>query len=181
MRTILPLPLALLLELLPLLAQAQAHAQTVYACRRDGVAVFQDRPCGEGQVVRTLVPPPAGASAPGIAEMVAAYEGRAARARGGVRTRPRAAARAEPQSHRCTVADGSVFYRHAACPARIAPTGSAARGKGKDAALAVSDEPIARATACREMARAGALTRRGHEQDVHVDTYDRNLGRDPCR
>lgn len=169
--------LLLLLALLPLLA----HAQTVYSCRRDGVAVFQDRPCGEGQVVRTLEPAPAGESAPGIAEMVAAYEGRAARARGGRRSPSRASARQPTPSHRCTAADGAVFYRHAACPARLSPADGSARGKGKEGALAVSDEPVPRATACREIARAGALTRRGHEHDARVDTYDRNLGRDPCR
>ena len=169
--------LLFLLAFLPL----HAPAQTVYACRRDGVAVFQDRPCGDGQVVRELTPPPATESAPGIAEMVAAYEGRAARARDGRRSPSRASTREPAPSHRCTAADGAVFYRHAACPARLVRADGAARGKGSEAALAVSDEPVPRATACREIARAGALTRRGHEHDAHVDTYDRNLGRDPCR
>jgi len=31
------------------------------------------------------------------------------------------------------------------------------------------------------MHRAGAISRAGHEHDEDVSTYDRNLGRDPCR
>jgi len=34
---------------------------------------------------------------------------------------------------------------------------------------------------CRRLARAGSIGRAGHERDEIVSTYDRNLGRDPCR
>jgi hypothetical protein len=178
-----------LLTILLLPACGPLAAQTVYQCRQDGVLVFQDRACGAGQVVRELAPPPAGDIAPGIAEMVASWEARAAARRGdgGAKARaPRNPRRnAGPTSHRCTSAGGAVFYRHGACPARIATTraatGTRRKGRGGGDDEAVSDETVPRELACGEMQRAGAITRKGREHDAQVDTYERNLGRDPCR
>jgi hypothetical protein len=172
-----------------LFACAPLPAQTVYQCRHDGVLVFQDRACGAGQVVRELAPAPAGEVAPGIAEMVESWEARAAARRGdGAKARaPRQARRsAGPVSHRCTSAGGAVFYRHGACPASIAAarasTGTRRKGRGGGGdEEAVSDETVPREVACRELERAGAITRKGREHDVRTDTYERNLGRDPCR
>ncbi|HET7845119.1 MAG TPA: hypothetical protein VFL14_13275 [Xanthomonadales bacterium] len=165
-----------------------AAGQTVFECRHGDVHVFQDRPCGDDQVVRELQPPPAGEVAPGIPEMVAGWQqrmdarhGRAdpRRSRGAA---ARANARREAESHRCTTAGGAVFYRHGACPAQVARNASARGARGaREAADAVSDEPVPRAEACREIARAGAASRAGHEHDARTDTYDHNLGRDPCR
>jgi hypothetical protein len=173
--------------LLLLAACAPVDAQVVYQCRRDGVVVFQDRSCGANQVVRELDPAPPSDPAPGIAEMVAAWEARAAARRGGGKVRPpkQTGRRARPVSHRCTSASGAVFYRHAACPARIASarvsTGTRRKGRGGGDHEAVSDETVPREIACRELERAGAITRRGREHEARVDTYERNLGRDPCR
>ena len=41
--------------------------------------------------------------------------------------------------------------------------------------------PLPRGEACRRMAAAGSIGRAGHARDESVSTYDRNLGRDPCR
>jgi len=168
-----------------LAAAAPSSAQTIYQCRQDGVLVFQDRACGADQVVREIEPAPAGDVAPGIADMVADWQARAD-ARRGVPPKPRSRARGartakrtSPESHRCTAASGAVFYRHGACPARIATTG-ATRGKIVPAAETVADEPIPRSVACNEILRAGASVRSGHEHDERTDTYEHNLGRDPC-
>ena len=52
------------------LACTQASGQTVYACTRDGVRVYQDTPCGGDQVVMELEAAEASAPPPGVqAEM----------------------------------------------------------------------------------------------------------------
>jgi hypothetical protein len=53
--------------------------------------------------------------------------------------------------------------------------------RGGGATLHVSSQRIAREEACREIQRAGAAGRAGHEHDEVVSSYEHNLGRDPCR
>jgi hypothetical protein len=86
-------------------------------------------------------------------------------------------------SYECRAADGELFYRHGRCPAQIPAKDSLLQGrtKGKSAGYAVTAQPIARAEACRRIERAGSIGRNGHEHDERVSTYERNLGRDPCR
>jgi len=40
---------------------------------------------------------------------------------------------------------------------------------------------VPRDEACQRIHSAGAIGRAGHQHDEDVSTYDRNLGRDPCR
>jgi hypothetical protein len=100
----------------------------------------------------------------------------------------------KPSSHRgadtgyeCRASDGEVFYRLGGCPRSIAAGSDGSTGgkkggkKGAAGTVSVSARPIPRAEACAEMHRAGAVGRSGHEHDETVSTYDRDLGRDPCR
>jgi len=99
------------------------------------------------------------------------------------------------QSWECRAVDGQVFYRHSGCPRTIAASDasttmrgvhhgkSSVKGGGVAAARTVSVHGvrIPREQACAQMRRAGALGRSGHAHDEDVTTYDKNLGRDPCR
>ncbi|HVT32761.1 MAG TPA: DUF4124 domain-containing protein [Rhodanobacteraceae bacterium] len=158
------------------------HAESVYKCRgADGAIAFQDRPCAASQTqsLVDIAPPPPPAAAPDYG--LAAHAGRRADARSRA---PRAAREPrETMSYECRAADGELFYRHGRCPAQIPADRSSSRGsaKGKSAGYAVTAQPIARAEACRRIERAGSIGRSGHERDERVSTYDRNLGRDPCR
>lgn len=90
-------------------------------------------------------------------------------------------------SWQCRVANGEVFYQHSPCPDRVSAVSesrdSATRGRRASAAAAtaVSARTLPRREACRRIHAASASDRAGHERDEDVDTYERNLGRDPCR
>jgi hypothetical protein len=45
----------------------------------------------------------------------------------------------------------------------------------------VRSQALPRGEVCRRIAAAGSIGRAGHARDESVSTYDRNLGRDPCR
>ncbi len=158
------------------LAGAQASAQAVFKCRAaDGAIAYQDHSCAAGQRQSEVVIDPAPAAAPQRAPDPA-RSGHPARAQRVQRHPARVrAATAGERSWLCRGADGSVFYRHSACPKSIA----ARAGEKKD--IGVSAVAVARADACRELARAGAIGRRGHAHDEVVSTYERNAGHDPCR
>ncbi len=150
-------------------------AQTVYKCSGPGQPVaYQQTPCASGlrseqlrlAAVASVPPEPASASATARP---------AARAPREPRGRPRTVA--TPVSYECRSVGGAVFYRHARCPASITrrSTGSPRAAEGVDRVQAT---PLPRAEACRRQ-RHGA--REGAEHDETVSTYERNLGRDPCR
>jgi hypothetical protein len=177
-RTAVFAPIALLL--LAVIAKP-LHAESVYRCRgADGAIAFQDRPCAAAQaqsLVEILPPPPAAPSPDyGLASSVERRVGARDRA-------PRVSREhREAMSYECRAANGELFYRHGRCPAKIPASGaSQGRTKGAGASYAVTAQPIARAEACRKIERAGSIGRNGHEHDERVSTYDRNLGRDPCR
>ncbi len=151
-----------------------ALAQSVYRCRAaDGALAFQDHPCARGQAqseVTIAAPPPAVAVA-------AAADGHG---RGGASSAHRAGhmsmhgrvRKAEPLSYECRAANGEVFYRHAHCPSSL-------RGATRGAAsIAVSAVALPRSEACRRIARTASI---GDSRNDTVSTYERNLGRDPCR
>ena len=150
-----------------------AHAESVFRCRAaDGTIAFQDRACANGnaQSIVEIAAAPQALPSPdyGVAST------HAPRARS-----PRSGGRAprEPVSYACHAANGETFYRHGSCPKQIAVAGS-----GKDAkAVGVTAEAMPRADVCRELARGGAIGRAGHARDESMSSYDRNLGRDPCR
>lgn len=187
-----------LLILLLLAFAAGARAATVYKCvSADGAIAYQSQQCPADADVHVVDLRAAPVYRPSPHYAVGQDE-RAGVARD--RNAPqRVARRAEPVSFECRAADGEVFYRHAGCPHSIAaqlPGSTAASSIGSGAAkhagrraaaagvaasVPVSSTRIAREDACREIGRAGAIGRAGHEHDEAVSTYDRNLGRDPCR
>jgi len=98
---------------------------------------------------------------------------------------PLAAANASDLSYECDAADGEVFYQHLPCPDTL-PANSADCSRrvpcdANAAPVPVVSTQIPREQACREINRAGAIGRKGHERDAIASTYDKNLGRDPCR
>lgn len=164
-----------------------AHAESVYKCRAaDGAIAFQDRPCADARTesVVEIEPPPPLSPSPDY--------GRASREERGADTRRASSARAGAKpshdmvSYACHAADGELFYRHGACPKQITAQGGSGggpRGRSGKATqtVGVSAEALPRAEVCRRLASAGSIGRAGHELDESVSTYDKNLGRDPCR
>lgn len=162
---------------------AGVRAESVYKCTdAQGAVAFQAQPCPPQQnaTAVTILPAPAHAQSPdyGIANNKPAQRAPSERQRRSV------AARSEPVSYECRVADGAVFYRHGGCPRSIAATGGGrgkrGRGRAGGTSLSVSAHPIPRAQACAQIHRPGAIGRAGHEHDEQVSTYDHNLGDDPC-
>ncbi|RYD14485.1 MAG: hypothetical protein EOP90_12635 [Lysobacteraceae bacterium] len=86
------------------------------------------------------------------------------------------------QSFECRATNGEVFYRHARCPGSI-PAGASARRPSRGAAgsVGVRATPVPRREACRRIEAGARSGRAGRERDETVTTYERNLGRDPCR
>lgn len=160
----------------------------VYKCTdAHGATSFQDRPCAQAanQSVVALAPAPAYAESPQYAVDREKDVSVVHRAR-------QPAHRSESHAdgaYECRTSDGQVFYRHGVCPRSVAAVdpGSTHRGRiagAKGAAtksVAVTSTRIARADACYEMRRASAAGRSGRIHDQDVSTYDKNLGRDPCR
>src|SRR5262249_318712 len=89
-------------------------------------------------------------------------------------------------AYECRTRDGRVFYRLGPCPHSIAKsesTGATAQphhGKGagthsaKGSSVQVASQRVPRELACREIHRAAAIGRDGHEFDEHVSTYEHN-------
>jgi hypothetical protein len=102
-------------------------------------------------------------------------------------TRVSRVSRREPQalSFECRTADSQVFYRHTSCPHSVASSSGNAPtsrgGRGGSSSTSVSSTRVPRDEACSRIHSAGAIGRAGHQHDEDVSTYDRNLGRDPCR
>ena len=168
-----PPPACALLALLLLAVAAPTHAQTVYKCvDRDNHIAFQATPCAasqRAQRIEIVAPPPVVATAPPVAPATRQRKPRSA---------PRQVrAPRETPSFECRSAGGALFYRHSGCPASIPrrANGSSARADGPDRVRATR---IPRSDACKRMRSAG---REGREHDESVSTYERNLGRDPCR
>jgi hypothetical protein len=160
-----------------------AHAASVYECRgADGAIAFQDHACAAGfaESKVEIAPPPPAAPSPDYGR-----DAREARRSAHASSHASAPARArrEAVSYECRAANGELFYRHGACPGRI--TAEATGGKrgrsGASSAFAVTSVALPRGEVCRRIAAAGSIGRAGHARDESVSTYERNLGRDPCR
>ena len=166
-----------------------AHAESVFKCRgSDGLVAYQDHACARNAVETQVELEPA----PPVAEPNDVPKPRADRTpRKGTRTQAAhahgAKAKAEVVSYECRADNGELFYRHGACPKQISAAGtqSGASSHRKAASgaqtYAVTAQALDRGEVCRRLARAGSIGRAGHERDETVSTYDRNLGRDPCR
>lgn len=158
-----------------------AHAASVYKCRgADGAIAFQDHACAAGAAETSveIAPPPPVAPSPDYGRETQSH--RAAHA---TTSHATTRDRREAVLYECRAANGELFYRHGACPGRItteAGSGKRARGGGAGS-FAVTSEALPRGEVCRRIAAAGSIGRAGRTRDESVSTYDRNLGRDPCR
>jgi hypothetical protein len=166
---------------------AGVRAESVYKCTdAQGAIAFQGQPCpprqDETQV--EILPAPPHAASPDYAvgdrkQTTRVHDEHGSRHQ---------TARPAQLSYECRVSNGDVFYRHSACPhsvpLNVAASGksrSGSSGKAATQSLTVSSHPVPREEACAQMHRAGSIGRGGHAHDEDVSTYDRNLGRDPCR
>ena len=161
-----------------------ALADVVYKCRSaDGAISFQDSPCPQHalQAEVALAAAPPAVESPAYSKSAGRHAPAAASRRSSssvARTRA-----SEPMSYECRAATGEVFYRHGGCPASIANAPTVAAGTRRGAAKAparVTALALPRSEACRRL-RASSSGRSGRAHDDTVSTYDRNLGRDPCR
>jgi uncharacterized protein DUF4124 len=166
------------------------HAEAVYKCSgADGAVAFQDRPCLRTQVESQveIAPPPAPAASPEYRLASRSDRGEGAAARTRTSRQANAGAAAEVVSYECRAANGELFYRHGACPHQITAkargsNGASRKRSGADAqTYAVSAQALSRKEVCRRIVSAGSIGRAGRERDESVSTYERNLGRDPCR
>lgn len=175
--------LVLLCALWPCVAGA---AQKVYRCAdAKGATSYQDRPCADPRhqrVIELAAPTPAAVqSAVGSARPAAraAAAAREPKRRGSPR---KGGERRAVMSWECRAANGELFYRHSRCPASIPGHASARRGARSAAAgVQVQATPLPRRDVCRRIHATGASGRAGRIRDETVTTYERNLGRDPCR
>lgn len=155
------------LLLLALLATAPLHAQAVYRCTdARGAIAFQDHACRSDQAQRAVLiePAPAYRPSPEYATPLPQQKRTA--------THPvRRQRGAEPRSFECRATNGEVFFRHDRCPTSI-------RGARGAPAISVRASEVSRREACRRIEHPA---RSGHERDDRASTYERNLGRDPCR
>jgi hypothetical protein len=176
------------LAVLLLAGYAAGARAEVYQCTdARGDVTFQSRPCADAahQSVVAIAPAPKYAPSPEYA----VAPGRSTRSVERVRTSSRRGEARAAGSYECRTSDGQVFYRHSTCPRSVpaADRGATHRG-GRGAAggaaaksVAVTATRISREDACYELRRAAAAGRSGRIHDQDVSSYDKNLGRDPCR
>ena len=174
-----------LLALALLALAAGVRAESAYRCdAADGAVTYQAEPCGPDRSERRIAidPRPSVVVAPDYAV--------ATPAKGAAHDRAsRTVARthdSDERSYECRASDGEVFYRHSGCPHALpAPSGSGggrgAKSGGAKTHVTVSARPLPRSEACAAIHRAGAIGRNGHAYDEDVSTYERDLGRDPCK
>jgi hypothetical protein len=150
--------------LLAVCATSTAAAIEIRECRgAQGERVFSDRAGCIGEAVRqwSLPQPPANTTTVRARESAPVTR---RPARGGHRSSaPRPA-----ESYLCS-SGNQTWYQHSPC------RGSGAKGES------VRQTRISREQACREVARAASVLRRGSERDERAGPYARATGRDPCR
>jgi len=153
------------------------RATTVYKCiDAQGAVSYQSASCAASQRASEieLAPVPAAAPSP-------QYALDPARAMPMQRRELRLARTKTEMANECRASDGNVFYRLGKCPHAISEKSDDHRGKSATHSVSVSSHPVTRAMACSEMSRAGAAGRKGRDYDETISTYDRNLGKDPCK
>ena len=182
-----------LLILLLMLLAGGVRAATVYKCTADnGDIAYQSLPCTPEQHSQQMNLGRAPVYQPSPQYAVLHRDEEAPRVRGESQRAEHAPR--EPMAYECRASDGQVFYRHTSCPRSIAANAQTSRGaphagtraagsstRGAGGSLSVSSRRVTREEACHEIHNAGAIGRPGHELDDDVSTYERNLGRDPCR
>jgi uncharacterized protein DUF4124 len=157
------------------------RAESVYKCTNThGDVAYQAQACSSLQesVAVTIAPAPAYAESPKYAVAKSPADlPRTSR-------ESHVASRTHDVSYECRVSDGEIFYRHSPCPHSLNGDKNAHKGKGRGRggeSLTVSSTVISRAEACVQIHRAGAIGRAGREHDEDISTYERDLGKDPCR
>lgn len=153
------------------------RATTVYKCTdADGGVSYQSAACASSQHASAieLAPVPAAAPSP-------QYAIDPVRAMPTQRRDVRVARTKTEMANECRTSDGDVFYRLGKCPHSVSEKTEDHRGKSATHSVSVSSHPVTRAMACSEMSRAGAAGRKGRDYDETISTYDRNLGKDPCK
>jgi hypothetical protein len=151
-------------------APAHANTLTVHECAgAHGERVFSDRAtCAAVRTFALAAPVAPVAPPPAVVRPTHAERSRSPRTpRAGKRVR----ATAERDSYLCT-SGHHAWYQHSRC--------AAAAGGDKKAGK-VGQKRVARPEACRQIARAASVLRRGHERDERAGPYDKAVGRDPCR
>jgi hypothetical protein len=150
-----------------------AQPKTVFKCiDSEGGIAFQASPCNPGlrESQVAINPEPPVSASPDYA-----------RPRQRKAATPKSSASASRRSivysFECRTRSGVLFYRHDHCPASIDRSGLIG-GRRSASRETVSARRIPRLQACRGMRSAG---RDGREFDDVPTTYERNLGRDPCR
>lgn len=153
-----------------LLATTAVSAQPpVYECRgADGAISYQDRACAASSRERVVAIAPAPAYAP-------SPEYRVPEGAADPPAKPARKPARDAVSWECRADNGEVFYRHSRCPGSIPVDRRDAHG---EASVRVRAMPMPRKDACRRMHAAGRV---GRDRDERASTYERNLGRDPCR
>lgn len=81
--------------------------------------------------------------------------------------------------------NGEVWFQHRPCPTRlysqehlVLPSGRL--GPLVEVSQAVSERPVSRSEACKEINRPAAAARKGSTRDEKPDAYAKLQGRDPC-
>lgn len=174
-----------LLALALLALAAGVRAESAYRCdAADGAVTYQAEACGPGRSERRIAidPRPSVVVAPDYA-VAAPAKGAAHEhaARTVARTHD-----GDERSYECRTSDGEVFYRHSGCPHSLPTPPASGNGHGTKSGgakthVAVSARAVPRSEACAAIHRAGAIGRNGHAHDEDVSTYERDLGRDPCK
>jgi hypothetical protein len=173
-----------LMVLLLLVLAGGVRADAVYKCVGvDGAIAFQDAPCAPDRRETAVQIDPAPARTPSPDYGLASTPPHTLRAREARRNQRNDA---ETISYECRASNGDVFYRHSSCPHTVAGAPGGAKAsthseKGSAQKLTVSARAVSRGEACAQIHRPGAIGRHGREHDDDVSTYDRNLGRDPCK
>jgi Domain of unknown function (DUF4124) len=168
---------------------AHVSAEQVYKCRgSDGHLSYQARPCAQGQSESTVTihkappPRPLPATKPTRSAPPNASTNKATR----VTAPPRPPLPQQVMSYKCTAQDGRVFYRHHACPPEIdiGKTTTVHPIRGVETwyhTTPVASQAVPRAEACAAINKLTVSSRKGYELDDRVSSYDKNLGRGPCK
>ena len=165
-------------------AAAGVRAAPIYKCvDAEQHITYQQESCGAQQTQRAIDIAPAPRPAPPPKYYVERSHEQPGRGDRPVRERA-----SREVAYECRTSDGRLFYRLGPCPHSVpggpSSSGGAHRGKsarGSGGSTSVATRRVPREEACREIQRAGAIGRDGHEFDEHVSTYERNLGHDPCK
>jgi Domain of unknown function (DUF4124) len=161
------------------------RAEAVFKCGdAQGTIAYQSQPCATDQTAREIEIAPAPAFSPPPQYAIDPPQKPTSHEPRTVRHERR---EKEPTAFECRASDGQVFYRHSGCPHSVAgdapSSGNGKHGSDRDMnkPVSVSGRRVPLDEACRQMHTAGAIGRSGHAHDETASTYDRNLGRDPCR